>query len=101
MGAILLGDKSEFAEFKELIDHQTELSEKRVQLLRSGKVSEPISGRLVCSCNNRGAGNIEQAIAEGCDTLNAICERTGAGLGCGSCKPEINRILESVKEKIN
>ncbi|MEL7144883.1 MAG: FAD-dependent oxidoreductase, partial [Bacteroidota bacterium] len=101
VGAILLGDKAEFAEFKELIDHQTELSEKRVQLLRSGKVSEPVIGELVCSCNNQGVGNIEKAIAEGCSSLNEICSRTGAGLGCGSCKPEVHRILESVKEKIN
>ncbi|MCR9067064.1 MAG: FAD-dependent oxidoreductase, partial [Cytophagales bacterium] len=34
VGAILLGDKAEFAEFKELIESKTELSEKRLQLLR-------------------------------------------------------------------
>ena len=37
VGAILIGDKSEFQEFKELIATKTELGEKRLQLLRSGK----------------------------------------------------------------
>ncbi|MEL6560576.1 MAG: molybdopterin-dependent oxidoreductase [Bacteroidota bacterium] len=101
VGAILLGDKAEFAEFKELIDSQTELSEKRLQLLRSGKVSEPVIGQLVCSCNNVGSGNVENAISAGCSTLKDICQQTGAGLGCGSCKPEVQRILENTKEPIN
>lgn len=37
VGAILIGDKNEFLEFKELIANKTELSDKRLQLLRSGK----------------------------------------------------------------
>ncbi|ELR69980.1 Assimilatory nitrate reductase large subunit [Fulvivirga imtechensis AK7] len=93
MGTILMGDKLEFAEFKELIENGTELSEKRMQLLRSNKKVVPVSGKLVCSCNNVGQGNLEEAIHSGCHSLNALCEKTGAGLGCGSCKPEVQRIL--------
>ena len=37
VGAILIGDKNEFREFRELIENKTELNEKRLQLLRSGK----------------------------------------------------------------
>ncbi len=101
VGAILLGDKAEFAEFKELIDSQTELSEKRLQLLRSGKASEPVLGKLICSCNNVGSGNVENTVSGGCSSLQEICQQTGAGLGCGSCKPEVQRILERSKEPIN
>ncbi len=93
VGAILMGDKSEFAEFKELIDSKTELSEKRLQLLRSGEPSEPVLGKLVCSCNNVGEGNIQNAINGGCHTLADACQSTGAGLGCGSCKPEVQAII--------
>ncbi len=100
VGAILLGDKAEFAEFKELIDNNTELSEKRVQLLRSGKPVEPVEGNLVCSCNNVGSGNIENAIATGCGSLKELCQQTGAGLGCGSCKPEVQRILNASREVV-
>ena len=96
VGAILLGDKSEFAEFKELIQNGTELSEKRAKLLRSGKPAEPMLGSLVCSCNNVGTGNLEKAILDGNDNLNDLCDATGAGLGCGSCKPALQRMLEEM-----
>jgi ferredoxin-nitrate reductase len=93
VGAIMIGDKAEFAEFKSLIEGRIELSERRMKLLRSGKQAEPVVGPLVCTCNQVGAGNLEKSIAEGCHTLQSICESTGAGLGCGSCKPEIQHIL--------
>ena len=94
VGAILMGDKSEFIDFKELISQEVELSEKRLQLLRSGNASEPVIGKLICSCNNVGEGNIIKAIESGCDLLADLCKKTGAGMGCGSCKPEVKQILE-------
>jgi ferredoxin-nitrate reductase len=93
VGAILIGDKSEFQEFRELIANKTELSEKRIQLLRSGNKTEPVLGKLVCSCNNVGSENILNKINGGCDNLNDLCSLTGAGTGCGSCRPEVKRLL--------
>ena len=81
VGAILVGDKSEFAEFKSLIENKVELSEKRLQLLRSGKKAEPVIGKLICSCNQVGAGNLHQLINEGGKSLHELCQRSGAGLG--------------------
>ncbi len=100
VGTILIGDKSEFQEFRELIANKTELSEKRLSLLRSGKQAEPVLGKLVCSCNNVGADNIRKKVAEGCNTLNDVCGATGAGTGCGSCKPEVKRLLNEALEKL-
>ena len=97
VGAVLVGDKSEFAEFKSLIESEIELSEKRMQLLRSGKKAEPVIGKLLCSCNQVGEGNISNLVLGGCTSLNDICQKSGAGLGCGSCKPEIMRILKQTK----
>lgn len=94
VGTILMGDKSEFAEFKDMIDNGTELSEKRLKLLRSGKPTMPLKGKLICSCNNVGSGNLADAIHSGNEDLNSICQATGAGLGCGSCKSEVKRILD-------
>jgi ferredoxin-nitrate reductase len=94
VGAILIGDKSEFIEFKNLISKGIELSEKRLQLLRSGKKPEPVLGKLVCSCNNVGEGNIANAISAGNQTLELLCNKTSAGTGCGSCRPEVKGILE-------
>ncbi len=95
VGAILVGDKEEFREFKEWITGRIELSEKRLQLLRSGGRTQPVQGKLVCSCNGVGAGNLQQRIAEGCTDLASLCAATGAGTGCGSCRPEVKRILEA------
>ena len=96
VGAILIGDKSEFLEFKDLIFNGIELSEKRLQLLRSNQKSEPVLGKLVCSCNSVGQGNLENAIKGGCTDFTQLCQKTGAGTGCGSCRPEVRMILENV-----
>ena len=93
VGAILMGDKAEFAEFKSLIEDKTELSEKRQELLRGKSSREQIIGDLVCSCGNVGSGNLEKSITSGCGDFRQLCQQTGAGLGCGSCKPEIRNIL--------
>jgi ferredoxin-nitrate reductase len=94
VGAILIGDKSEFVEFKDLIENKIELSEKRKELLRAGKKGEAVIGKLVCSCNNVGEGNIISQIRKGCDDFKDLCKLTGAGMGCGSCKTEVKDILE-------
>jgi ferredoxin-nitrate reductase len=92
-GAILMGDKNEFAEFKRLIEEEIELSEKRNELLRGASNTVPLKGKLVCSCSQVGEGNVLDAIAKGCSDFNALCTETGAGLGCGSCKPEVKELL--------
>ncbi|HKZ68071.1 MAG TPA: FAD-dependent oxidoreductase, partial [Chitinophagaceae bacterium] len=95
IGAILIGDKSEFLEYRNLIENKIELSEKRLQLLRSGKATEPVIGKLVCSCNNVGEGNLINKIKEGCKDHLQLCQLTGAGMGCGSCRPEVKTILDA------
>ncbi|HTR27912.1 MAG TPA: molybdopterin-dependent oxidoreductase [Puia sp.] len=96
VGAILIGDKEEFREFHDLIARKIELSDKRLQLLRSGARAEPVQGRLVCSCNNVGSGNLKNKVANGCTDLATLCAETGAGTGCGSCRPEVKKILAEV-----
>lgn len=95
LGAILMGDKNEFAEFKRLIEEEIELSEKRDELLRGNSTSKPLKGKLVCSCSQVGEGNLIETINNGCQEFAALCTQTGAGLGCGSCKPEIQEILNT------
>lgn len=94
VGAILMGDKNEFAEFKEMISSKIELSDKRNQLLRSTSGNTQIKGSLVCSCSQVGTGNIEEAIQSGQTDFTELCRQTGAGLGCGSCKTEVRELLK-------
>jgi len=94
-GAILMGDKNEFPEFKRLIEEEIELSEKRNELLRGASNTVPLKGKLICSCSQVGEGNVIDAIAGGCSDFSELCSQTGAGLGCGSCKPEVKLLLDS------
>ena len=96
IGAILIGDKAEFLEYRNLIENKIELSEKRLQLLRSGKTPEPVIGELVCSCNNVGKGNLVNKIKEGCNDHLQLCQLTGAGMGCGSCRSEVKEIWQEM-----
>ena len=97
IGAVLMGDKNEFAEFKGMIESKIEMAEKRDLLLRGSSNTEPVIGKLVCSCSQVGEGNIEDAVAKGCTDFTDLCNKTGAGLGCGSCKTEVREILQNSK----
>ncbi len=97
VGAILMGDKNEFAEFKTMIESKIELSDKRNTLLRGSSNAKPVLGKLVCSCSQVGAGNIEETIKNGVNDFTELCKNTGAGLGCGSCKTEVKEILAKCK----
>jgi ferredoxin-nitrate reductase len=101
IGAVLIGDKTEFAEFKTLIESKVELSNKRTQLLRGASNSEPVIGKLICSCSQVGEGNLQETIKAGCNDFTELCKQTGAGLGCGSCKTEVREILNSRKEPVS
>jgi len=97
VGAVLMGDKNEFAEFKTMIESKIEMADKRDTLLRGSSNDVPVLGKLVCSCSQVGEGNIQEAIAQGCTDFTTLCNKTGAGLGCGSCKTEVREILYNSK----
>lgn len=100
IGAILMGDKNEFAQFKEMISNRIELADKRNQLLRSTAKAKQVKGSLVCSCAQVGIGNLQEAMQAGVLDFNALCQQTGAGLGCGSCKTEIRELLKNQTDLI-
>ncbi len=53
-------------------------------------------GPIVCACNGVGKLQITSAVAavRGIASLNQICQTTNAGMGCGSCRPEIQRLMQ-------
>ncbi len=53
-------------------------------------------GRTICVCHGVGAREIEDAIeAHALEDAEALGRLTKAGTGCGSCRPEIQRMLKS------
>ncbi len=52
------------------------------------------AGPILCSCNSVGATQIKAAIAKQPHaSLQVICELTRAGTGCGSCRPEVLKLM--------
>jgi assimilatory nitrate reductase catalytic subunit len=72
------------------------------QLLR-GRPSSAAEdkGATVCACMNVGRNEIwNHAARHPSHSLNAICEATNAGTGCGSCRPEVARIIGEASQRL-
>ena len=53
-------------------------------------------GAIVCVCHQIAAGRIDRAIRSGCTTTEAVGRDCAAGTNCGSCLPEINRMIAAL-----
>jgi assimilatory nitrate reductase catalytic subunit len=69
----------------------------RAAVLIGRALDRPVeSGPVVCACRGVRAPKIETAIAAGACDLDAVAAATGAGSVCGSCRPEIARMLAKI-----
>jgi nitrite reductase (NADH) large subunit len=100
-GAILLGDGTMVPGVLRAFDLQTELPASRAELLFPPTMNATPSGVAampdevqICNCNGVSKGTIVNAIAGGCLSLKSVCDATRAGTGCGSCKSQVNELLE-------
>ena len=57
----------------------------------------PDNGAIVCSCFSVGINQINFAARAGCRSIEAIGVALSAGTNCGSCRPEIRRILDATQ----
>jgi assimilatory nitrate reductase catalytic subunit len=62
-------------------------------LLRGERADGGDPGSTVCACFSVGANTIRLAIAGGCATVDAVGGKLRAGTNCGSCRPEIARLI--------
>jgi assimilatory nitrate reductase catalytic subunit len=71
------------------------LSEEARAMLLSGRSSEGTvsAGPIVCACFGVGRGAICDAIAAGAKTAAEIGAKLKAGTNCGSCIPEMKRLI--------
>jgi assimilatory nitrate reductase catalytic subunit len=74
------------------------LSEDQRRLLLSGKSTDGLAGAgpVVCACFGVGRVTICAAIAAGAGTAAEIGLRSKAGTNCGSCIPELKRLIAQV-----
>ena len=51
-------------------------------------------GMLVCSCMMVGESAIQEAVLNGCCTVNSVGDVTAAGTNCGSCRGDIAALIK-------
>jgi assimilatory nitrate reductase catalytic subunit len=65
----------------------------RRSLLVGSRSDAPDPGPTVCACFSVGANTIRAAIQGGCSSVDAVGRALKAGTNCGSCRPEIARLV--------
>ncbi len=100
VGGILMGDISKAAFLMQAFNRDAPLPDERLGLLfdlgtPSAKVTfdEMPVDMQVCNCNGVSKGKIAACVADGKRTPKAVMDATRAGMGCGSCKGQINELV--------
>ncbi|HEY0634373.1 MAG TPA: molybdopterin dinucleotide binding domain-containing protein, partial [Gammaproteobacteria bacterium] len=78
------------------------LSDSERNALLSGRpvTTAHATGRIVCACHGVGENELKAAIAAGAASVEALGIRLKAGTNCGSCVPEMRRLLEAEAESV-
>ncbi|MEX0426366.1 nitrite reductase large subunit NirB [Nocardioides sp. DS6] len=103
LGGVLVGDASSYGMLRPMVATPTSPGiplpanpEELILPAGSGggaAVALPAEAQ-VCSCNNVTKGQIEAAVDAGCETAADVTRETKAGSTCGSCKPQVKKIVE-------
>ncbi len=101
-GAILLGDGLTVSRILQAFDREEALPENRSELLfplaadaaASLNVEDLPDDAQICNCNGVTKARIVAAVDGGHRSLKAVCDATRAGTGCGSCKMQVQAVLE-------
>ena len=105
-GAILLGEGLMAPSIIQMFDRDSPLPPNRAELLfpLSGGQPQPLNvadlpdDDQICNCNGVSKGKIIKAVELGCRSMKAVCDATRAGTGCGSCKLQVQAILEMASD---
>jgi len=75
-------------------------AESRFQVLAGGPpVDSPDKGAIICSCFQVGVNEIQAAMGQGAATVQAIGTCLRAGTNCGSCRSEIQTLLDATSKE--
>ncbi|PWI32509.1 nitrite reductase (NAD(P)H) [Vibrio albus] len=108
LGAVLVGDTSDYGDLLQLKLNDIELPENPDSLILPAHAGaeKPTLGAdalpesaVICSCFDVTKGKIAQAVADGHHTIGEIKAATGAGTGCGGCVPLVTSVLNAELEK--
>jgi assimilatory nitrate reductase catalytic subunit len=101
VGATLIGDIRRAAALAHAYDRGTPLPAERFRLLVdvAGAATQVAVGDLpadarVCQCNGVSKQTVCDAVAAGCGSLDAVMGSTRAGTGCGSCRRDLQELID-------
>jgi NAD(P)H-dependent nitrite reductase large subunit len=101
VGAILIGDGPLVPTVAQAFSDGGPLADRRSELLFPLLIDLPAAtpdqlpdAAQVCDCNAVSKAQIVDAVLRGASSLQAVCAMTRAGTGCGSCRPEVQKIVE-------
>ncbi len=103
-GAILLGEASAAPSLIQAFDRGLEVGPNPADVLfpaaaagagmKPGTVLDLPDEAQICNCNGVSKGRILGAVRAGNRSLKAVCDATRAGTGCGSCKRDVEVLLD-------
>lgn len=101
LGAILVGDTSDYGNLLQLMLNNMDLpTHPDTLILPTHGGAKPVMGvdslpnsAHICSCYDVTKEKIVNAINSGCHTPEAIKAKTRAGTGCGGCVPIVSQLL--------
>src|SRR6185503_5170424 len=108
LGAILVGDTSDYGPLLHLVLNSMPLPEHPEDLILPARDVTPKKGlgvdllpdsALVCSCNGVSKGRICEAVRSGCSTLGALKQQTRCATSCGGCGPLAKQIVDAELKK--
>ena len=101
-GAILLGDAAVAPSLAQMFDRATRIPGSPAELLfpaagarAAASAAELPDDAQICNCNGVSKARLVDAVKSGCRSLKSLCDATRAGTGCGSCKPQVQEVLQA------
>lgn len=110
LGAVLVGDTSDYSQWLSLVQNTTTLTEPPEYLLIPNQDNDNLSitnvaalpaNTQICACYDVPKLTIDDVIKKGAHDIAAIQSCTSAGTGCGGCLSLVTQLLESKLEKLN
>ncbi|MEF1290881.1 nitrite reductase large subunit NirB [Vibrio sp. M260118] len=97
LGAILVGDNSDYDALLQCYLNETELPDHAANLLfDTGMLNgEMDDSAIICSCHNVSKGDLVSAIQAGAHDLDTLKAETKAGTGCGGCTSMVKSVLDT------
>ncbi len=105
LGAVLVGDATEYGLLSAICKKGMELPEQPETLLVKTGAHNDVEieyddEEVICSCKDVTAGAIRKAVQEGATTFGAVKKTTHCGTGCGGCAAVATDIFEIEMKKM-